>query len=176
MAHNAAALFFSIPCCVVPADVLCRSQKCFANHFCGKHTQPRNRLTAILSDRAYLFAVSAILCAVIFGIAEIICSFFTSAKSGYKRDIIAFSVNFGVTVLMSFCSVGFGARAKAGLILTLLIYFIRFILQNAVHKKGVNTYNTVVALIIVGAVIASSCFVYRSPKVTYTPPKTLTAT
>ena len=128
-------------------------------------------LTAILSDRAYLFAVSAILCVVIFGIAEIICSFFTSAKSGYKRDIIAFSVNFGVTVLMSFCSVGFGARAKAGLILTLLIYFIRFILQNAVHKKGVNTYNTVVALLIVGAVIASSCFVYRSPKVTYTPPK-----
>lgn len=72
---------------------------------------------------------------------------------------------------MSFCAVGFGARVKAGLILTLLIYFIRFILQNAVHKKGVNTYNTVVALIIVGAVIASSCFVYRSPKVTYTPPK-----
>ena len=129
-------------------------------------------LTAILSDRAYLFAVSAIICVVIFGIAEIICSFFTSAKSGYKRDIIAFSVNFGVTVLMSFCAVGFGARAKAGLILTLLIYFIRFILQNAVHKKGVNTYNTAVTLIIVGAVIASSCFVYRSPKVTYTPPKT----
>ena len=44
-------------------------------------------LTAIVSDRAYLFAVRAILCAVIFGIAEIICSFFTSAKSGYKRDV-----------------------------------------------------------------------------------------
>lgn len=171
MAHNAAALFLA------SLAVLCLPMF-YAGHknvslitFAASIRNHGIDLTAIFSDRAYLFAVSAILCAVIFGIAEIICSFFTSAKSGYKRDIIAFSVNFGVTVLMSFCAVGFGARVKAGLILTLLIYFIRFILQNAVHKKGVNTYNTVVALIIVGAVIASSCFVYRSPKVTYTPPK-----
>ena len=72
-------------------------------------------LTAILSDRAYLFAVSAILCVVIFGIAEIICSFFSSAKSGYKRDIIAFSVNFGVTVLMSFLLCRLWRKGKGGI-------------------------------------------------------------
>ncbi len=128
-------------------------------------------INAIASDKSYLFAVLTIFCVIIFSLIEIICSLFTASKKGYKRNIVAFSVNFFVLALMSFLSVGFGAKTKIGLIITFLIYLLKLILHNTVDKKGFKPYSRVLAVIIAGSIIASLCFIYHSKDANYVAPK-----
>jgi len=128
-------------------------------------------LKAMGNDKSYLFAVLAIVCVIVFGVVEIICSLFTAAKNGYRRNIIAFSVNFAVLATMSFLSVSFGARAKSGLIVTFLIYLIKLILHNAVDKKGFKLYTSVLAVLIAVSAIASLCCIHRSNEAVYTVPE-----
>ncbi len=128
-------------------------------------------INAAVSEKSYLFAVLTILCVIIFSIVEIICSLFTVAKNGYKRNIVAFSVNFVVLALMSFLSVGFGAKVKIGLIVTFLIYLLKLILHNTVDKKGFKPYSRVLAVIIAGSVVASLCFMNYSKDVNYAVPE-----
>ena len=125
----------------------------------------------IASDKSYLFAVLSIICVIVFSLAEIICSLFTAKKGGYKRNIIAFSLNFIVLAVMSFISIGFGAKAKIGLIITFLIYLAKFVLHNIVSKKGIKPHNIVIAVVIAGSIIASLFCFYHSNKVVYTAPK-----
>lgn len=130
-------------------------------------------LKALANDKSYLFAVLAIVCAIAFGVAEIICSLFTAAQNGYRRNIVAFTVNFVMLAMMSFLSIGFGARAKAGLIVTFLIYFVKLVLHNAVNKKGLKPYNSVLAALLAASVVASLCCMYRSKEVKYAATKTV---
>ncbi len=126
---------------------------------------------AIASEKSYLFAVLSIICVIVFSLVEIICSLFTAKESGYKRNIIAFSLNFIVLAVLSFLSIGFGAKAKIGLIITFLIYLAKFVLHNIVSKKGIKPYNIVIAVVIAGSIVASLFCFYHSNKVVYTAPK-----
>lgn len=100
----------------------------------------------IASDKSYLFAVLSIICVIVFSLAEIICSLFTAKKGGYKRNIIAFSLNFIVLAVLSFLSIGFGAKAKIGLIITFLIYLAKFVLHNIVSKKELSRITSLLQL------------------------------
>ncbi len=125
---------------------------------------------AIASDKSYLFAVASIICVIVFSLVEIICSLFTAKESGYKRNIIAFSLNFIVLAVLSFLSIGFGAKAKIGLIITFLIYLAKFVLHNIVSKKGIKPYILVIAVVIIGSIIASLFCFYHSNKTVYIAP------
>lgn len=113
-------------------------------------------LGAIASDKSYLFAVLAIICVIVFSLVEIICSLFSATKKGYKRNIVAFSVNFGVLFLLSALSICFGARAKAGLAVTFLIYLIKLVLHNAFEHKKIKGKNAALAVIVALSVAASA--------------------
>jgi hypothetical protein len=73
--------------------------------------------------------------------------------------------------VLSFLSIGFGAKAKIGLIITFLIYLAKFVLHNVISKKGIKPYNIVIAVVIAGSIIASLFCFYHSNKVVYTAPK-----
>ncbi len=52
---------------------------CLSNH--GADLRP------MITDKGYGFAVAAVSCALVLGIAELICSLFTAAKGGYWRRL-----------------------------------------------------------------------------------------
>ena len=76
---------------------------CLSNH--GADLRP------MITDKGYGFAVAAVFCALVLGIAELICSLFTAAKGGDRRNMTAFGINAAVFALATFLAIGFGARA-----------------------------------------------------------------
>lgn len=128
-------------------------------------------LQAMVGDKSYLFAVLTLLCVILFSLGEIICSLFTARKNGYKRNLIAFSLNFAALALTAFLAIGFGAKAKIGLTVTFLIYLAKLILHTKVAEKGLKGYSLAALAVIVGATIASGCFLYHAKAVTYSVPE-----
>lgn len=128
-------------------------------------------IKAICADKSYLFAICTVISVIIFSIVEIICSLFTQMKNGYKRNITAFSINFFALALTAFLSIGFGAKAKIGLIIIFLIYLVKLILHNKVDKKEIKPYQGLLFVLIIASIIASLCFSYHTQDVKYTAPK-----
>ncbi len=128
-------------------------------------------LQAMVSDKSYFFAILAMLCVLIFSLVEIIRALFTAAKNGYKRNLVAFSVHFILLGLMAFLSIGFGAKAKIGLILIFLIYLAKLIVHNKVAEKGAKGYSLAISVLIIGSTIASCCFLYHAKTVPYSVPE-----
>lgn len=128
-------------------------------------------LQATVGDKSYLFAVLTLLCMILFSLGEIICSLFTAAKNGYRRNMTAFSLNFAALALTAFLAIGFGAKAKIGLLLTFLIYLAKLLLHTKVSGKGVKGYSLAVLAVIIGTIIASGCFFYHAKEVTYSVPE-----
>lgn len=67
---------------------------CLSNH--GADLRP------MITDKGYGFAVAAVFCALVLGIAELICSLFTAAKGGDRRNMTAFGINAAVFALTAF--------------------------------------------------------------------------
>lgn len=101
---------------------------CLSNH--GADLRP------MITDKGYGFAVAAVFCALVLGIAELICSLFTAAKGGDRRNMTAFGINAAVFALAAFLAIGFGARAKVGLAVTFGIYLLQFLLHTKVSGKN----------------------------------------
>lgn len=80
--------------------------------------------------------MAAVFCALVLGIAELICSLFTAAKGGDRRNMTAFGINAAVFALTAFLAIGFGARAKVGLAVTFGIYLLQFLLHTKVSGKN----------------------------------------
>ncbi len=91
-------------------------------------------LGAIASDRSYLFAVLSMVMVIVLSIAEIICSLFSSAKNGFKRNISVWVINFLVLCILAMLSRYFGGVTKIGLIVTLVIYIIKAVLHCIIGK------------------------------------------
>lgn len=67
---------------------------CLSNH--GADLRP------MITDKGYGFAVAAVFCALVLGIAELICSLFTAAKGGDRRNMTVFGINAAVFALAAF--------------------------------------------------------------------------
>ena len=64
---------------------------CLSNH--GADLRP------MITDKGYGFAVATVFCALELVIAELICSLFTAAKGGDRRNMTAFGINAAVFAL-----------------------------------------------------------------------------
>lgn len=107
-------------------------------------------LGGIAADKGYLFSVLSIVMVIVLSIAEIICSLFSSAKNGYKRNISVWTVNFLVLCILSMLAKEFGGTVKAGLFATLAIYIIKIILHcviGGVEKKRIIASAVIFAVI-----------------------------
>lgn len=67
---------------------------CLSNH--GADLRP------MITDKGYGFAVAAVFCALVLGIAELICSLFNRGQGRDRRNMTAFGINAAVFALTAF--------------------------------------------------------------------------
>lgn len=135
---------------------------CLSNH--GADLRP------MITDKGYGFAVAAVFCAVVLGIAELICSLFTATKGGDRRNMTAFGINAAVFALAAFLAIGFGARAKVGLAVTFGIYLLQFLLHTKVSGKKIRPAAAGVTALLAVPIVLSLCVLYKAQPVQYTAP------
>lgn len=135
---------------------------CLSNH--GADLRP------MITDKGYGFAVAAVFCALVLGIAELICSLFTAAKGGDRRNMTAFGINAAVFALAAFLAIGFGARAKVGLAVTFGIYLLQFLLHTKVSGKKIRPAAAGVTALLAVPIVLSLCFLYKAQPAQYTAP------
>lgn len=90
--------------------------------------------SALTADKSYLFAILAMIGVIIFSLAVIISSLFSSTKKGYRRNIIFSIINSAVLILFGVLVYINGGAFMLGFSLTLLIYAAEFILQYICSK------------------------------------------
>lgn len=135
---------------------------CLSNH--GADLRP------MITDKGYGFAVATVFCALVLGIAELICSLFTAAKGGDRRNMTAFGINAAVFALTAFLAIGFGARAKVGLAVTFGIYLLQFLLHTKVSGKKIRPAAAGVTALLAVPIVLSLCFLYKAQPAQYTTP------
>ena len=135
---------------------------CLSNH--GADLRP------MMTDKGYGFAVAAVFCALVLGIAELICSLFTAAKDGDRRNMTAFGINAAAFALAAFLAIGFGARAKVGLAVTFGIYLLQFLLHTKVSGKKIRPAAAGVTALLAVPIVLSLCFLYKAQPAQYTAP------
>jgi endonuclease/exonuclease/phosphatase family metal-dependent hydrolase len=91
-------------------------------------------LTAIASDKSYLFAVLSIVFIIVLSLVEIINSLFSTTKKGFRRNIIFSGVNTFVFALLTFLVWQTGGKVKIGVLVTFIIYGLEFLLHFVTAK------------------------------------------
>ena len=81
---------------------------------------------ALTTDKSYLFAVLAMVCVIVFSLAVIISSLFSSTKNGFKRNIAFSTVNTVAFSIFSALVMLFDGKVLIGYVITLLIYALEF--------------------------------------------------
>ncbi|MBQ9531820.1 MAG: hypothetical protein IJR70_07080 [Eubacterium sp.] len=84
---------------------------------------------SLTADKSYLFAVLAIIGVIVFSLAVIIASLFSSTENGFKRNMMFSAFNAFVLVMFSELVRFFDGRVLIGYAVTLLIYAFEFMLH-----------------------------------------------
>ena len=90
---------------------------------------------ALTADKSYLFAVLAIIGVIVFSLAVIISSLFSSTKNGFRRNMTFSIINALVFAFFGSTVYYFGGRILIGYVITALIYAFEFILHYLCDKK-----------------------------------------
>ena len=103
---------------------------------------------ALTADKSYLFAILAMVCVIVFSLAVIISSLFSSTKNGFKRNMIFSIINALVFSITGTAVHYFGGRILAGYVITALIYAFEFILHYLCEKpSGKNNLSSVLCAV-----------------------------
>ncbi len=84
---------------------------------------------ALTADKSYLFAVIAIIGVIVFSLAVIISSLFSSTKNGYRRNMIFSIINVIVFAILTYLVRIFYGKVLIGYVITLLILALEFVLH-----------------------------------------------
>ncbi|MBR4241675.1 MAG: hypothetical protein IKI34_00865 [Eubacterium sp.] len=107
---------------------------------------------ALTADKSYLFAILAIIGVIVFSLAVIISSLFSSTKNGFRRNMIFSDINALVFIVLSNLVHYFDGRILAGFIVTAIIYALEYLLHYLCEKpekrKGISTIVPSVLLIV----------------------------
>lgn len=89
----------------------------------------------ILGDKSYLFPILTMVCVIIFSLAVIISSLFSTGKTSFKRNMIFSSVNILVYIICVLLSLEFKASISYAVFIVAAVYILEFVLHSAVNKK-----------------------------------------
>lgn len=116
-------------------------------------------LSAMLNDKSYLFAVLSIVLVIVISIGEIISSLFSSKPKGLKVAVGFYAVNLLALLGTGFMCFENGGSVKAGFIVTLIIYLVKFLLHNIVGNTAVKkSLISLLALFVACGIITSFGF------------------
>ncbi len=88
----------------------------------------------LLSNGIYFTTALTVICIIIFSLAVIISSLFSMGKKAFRRNMTFSAVNFAVLIGCSmWCMVE--CKLSIGIIITIAVYILQFILHKAVDKK-----------------------------------------
>ena len=89
---------------------------------------------ALTADKSYLFAVIAIIGVIVFSLAVIISSLFSSAKKGFIRNMFFSTINIFAFAVFSASANIYGAKLLTGYAITSLILILEFVLHYLCDK------------------------------------------
>ena len=120
---------------------------------------------ALNADKSYLFAVLAMVCVIVFSLAVIISSLFSSTKNGFKRNMLFSNVNLLVFAVFSCLVHYYDGKVLIGFVITVLIYALEFVLH-FICEKPKNKLLSDIILDVITTVLAIAVAVipFTSPQ------------
>ena len=89
---------------------------------------------ALTADKSYLFAVLSIIGVIVFSLAVIISSLFSSAKKGFIRNMFLSTINIFAFAVLSASAYVYGSKLLTGFAITAMILILEFVFHYLCDK------------------------------------------